>query len=102
MFLRLWIVPLAAFAGACATLVPPAEVKLAPARATRPLPAVSDLRPAEARLYRETNAPAAISKFVGDDVLQPQLTVLLQHQMADALPAGRERARIELRQADVG
>jgi hypothetical protein len=99
---RLPALVFALLSASCATVLPPTAVKLAPVAASRPLPAIADLRPADDRVYRESATPSTISKYLGDDVLQPRLLVLLQHQIADALPPSRAGARIALRQADIG
>ena len=92
----------AALACGCATMTPPAAIKMATPAASRPPPTIIDRRSPEAKVYRESDTSSSVSKFFGDDVLQPQFLVLAQHQIADVLPPHLANARLELRQADIG
>ena len=86
----------------CATAVPPTTVKIASIPALKPLPTIIDARPAAARVYREDNSSSSISKYFGDEVLNPAFMELLRNRLADVLPLHLQNARIELKQADIG
>ena len=96
-----WLLVVVMLAG-CATAVPPTTVKIAAIPALKPLPAIVDARPPAAKVYREDNSSSSISKFFGDEVLNPAFMDLLRNRLADALPPHLQNARIELTQADIG
>ena len=83
-------------------MVPPTTVKIAPTPTTRALPEIADTRPDVDKVYREINQSSSISKFFGDDVLQPSFLDLVRYRLAEALPPHLRHARLELRQADIG
>jgi hypothetical protein len=96
------VLAVATVLGACATVVPPKSVAIKRPVAQHAATTIVDVRPPEAKSYREEESPTTISKYFADETLQPQFGELLSYKLADAIPPHLQGSRIELRQADIG
>lgn len=87
--------------GGCATLVVPTQVRLPALEPGADQVRLLDVRPQEAREYRE-QGPDLDFKFLGDDAIVPNPVNLVASWLAEALPESRRGRPIELRRLDIG
>ena len=92
---------LALLTAACATVVVPKTVPLANLKPGDMRVPIVDQRPAESRIYRETEG-GGTQKFFADDVFAPSPIDLLGARLADSLPEVYRGLPVELMRMDIG
>jgi hypothetical protein len=92
---------LAVVLGGCATVVVPTQVRLPSLEPGADQVRLLDVRPQEAREYRE-QGPDLNFKFLGDDAIAPNPVNLVASCLAEALPESHRGRPIELRRLDIG